>query len=83
MNPKTKEGIIQVIVGVNEIEKHLENFNKVKNRFFEKTNTIDKIGGIQDRPPQEAPPGYADYFKLKTIKAQKTQEEHLTFPQTA
>lgn len=26
---------------------------------------------------------YEDYFELKTIKAQKTQEEPLTFPLTA
>ena len=24
---------------------------------------------------------HADYFELKTIKSQKTQEEYLTFPQ--
>lgn len=37
------EGITQVITEINEIQKHLiENFNKVQNWFFEKTNTIDK-----------------------------------------
>ena len=37
--------------------------------------------GVQGRPPQDAPLWYADYFELKTIKAQKTQEEHLIFLQ--
>ena len=35
---------------------------------------------VEGRPPQDVPLWYADYFKLKTMKAQKTQEEHLTFP---
>ena len=39
--------------------------------------------GVQDRLPQDVPHWYADYCELKTIRAQKTQEEHLTFPQIA
>ena len=40
--------------------------------------------GAQGKLPQETPLWYADYFELKTIKTQKTQEEYLSFPsQTA
>ena len=41
-------------------------------------NHIDN-DGVQGRPPQDAPLWYADYFELKTIRAQ-TQQEHSTFP---
>ena len=40
--------------------------------------------GAQGKLPQEAPLWYADYFELKTIRTQRTQEEYLSFPsQTA
>ena len=40
--------------------------------------------GAQGKLPQDAPLWYADYFKLKTIRTQRTQEEYLSFPsQTA
>lgn len=39
--------------------------------------------GIQSRLLQHAPLLYTDYFELKTIKVQRTQEEHLSFFQIA
>lgn len=40
------------------------------------------IVGAQNKLTQDLPVWYVDYFKLKTIKAQKTQEETFTFPLT-
>ena len=36
--------------------------------------------GAQGKLPQEAQLFYADYFELKTIRTQRTQEEYLSFP---
>ena len=38
--------------------------------------------GAKGKAPQDKPLWHANYFKLKTIKAQKTPEESLTFPLT-
>lgn len=35
---------------------------------------------VQSKSAHNVPLWLEDYFKLKTIKAQKTQEEALTFP---
>ena len=42
-----------------------------------------KYVGEQNLTPQYMPLWHVDYCELKTIKAQKTQEEPLTFPLTA
>lgn len=34
---------------------------------------------VQNKSPQKAPLWPADYFELKTIKAQKTQQEFFNF----
>ena len=39
--------------------------------------------GVQNKSPQRAPFWHDDYFELKTIKSQKTQEELGTSPLTA
>ena len=53
-------------------------------------NVIEKPGshnpeieGEQNMPPQNMPLWHVDYFELKAIKAQQTQEELFTFPLTA
>ena len=38
------------------------------------------VTGVQNARPPDVPLGHVDYFVLKTIKAQTTQEETLTFP---
>lgn len=38
---------------------------------------------VQNESPQNMPPWHADYFELKTIEAQKAQEELFTYPLTA
>lgn len=37
---------------------------------------------VQNQSPQAVSNRHADYFKLKTVKAQKAQEETLAFPFT-
>ena len=39
-------------------------------------------GGAQKKLTQVLPVWYVDYFKLKTLKTQKTQEETFTFSLT-
>lgn len=39
--------------------------------------------GAQGRPPQNVSLWYANYFELKTSKAQKIEEEPLNLPLTA
>ena len=50
-----------------------------------KKEDITEIGfdGVQGRLPQNMPLWHVDYFELKTIKVQQTQEELFTSPLTA
>lgn len=71
-----------LLVGIYNGTTTVEHSLVISHQKFAYSISSHIIEGVQNEPPQNMSLQHVDYFELKAMKTQQTQEKHLPLPQS-